>query len=373
MTKTLVIHIGGHKTGSTTIQEAFAAGQVRLEGAQVLYPARLDHNYLRADVLSHVNGTPLPARGPRMLSFAQLAKRIGNAKAKYALISAEYLETVEPDVLRQIVAQYFEPVVDEVRIVAYVRPHIPRLLSGYSEALKIGWFQDGLDVFFDKTVADGTQHYAARFAKWRAAFGDAFVLRPMIRSQLAGGSVLEDFIATAFAGERAVALPDQVSNASLDLRDETFVKLMQVPFADRKGWFRHTYGWELARQLQEVPRDRTKVVRTQHLDRTLAAQVVQAYREDAMSLDLMFFNGTQIFHDALLDAQAHAPEQALQMSPNDVFNPEMMRNILALRAILGDVLDVRYNWSAHFHGQRIKAVEEQRAADAAARQETKQL
>jgi hypothetical protein len=362
MTKTLVIHIGGHKTGSTTIQESFAAGQVRLEGAQVLYPARLDHNYLRADVLSHVNGTPLPTRGPRLLGFAQLAKRITNGNARYTLLSAEYLETVEADVLKQIVAQYFEPVVDEVRIVAYVRPHISRLLSGYSEALKIGWFQDGLDVFFDKTVADGTQHYAARFSEWRAAFGDAFVLRPMIRSQLAGGSVLEDFITTAFPGERTVALPDKVSNPSLDLQDLTFVQMMLEPFQTRKSWFRHTFGWELARQLQAISRDPDAVIPQRPLDRALARRIAEAYHADAAKMDTGFFGGVPLFQDALHEAVAVAPDTALTCTPEDVLRPDMMRNIQALRAVLGDVFEARYNWSAHFHGKRIDAVERTLAA-----------
>jgi hypothetical protein len=357
MTKTLVIHIGGHKTGSTTIQEAFAARQVQLAGASIQYPARLDHNYLRADIISHVKGTPLPTRGPRLLSLVQLSRRIQKTKDKYILLSAEYFECVEPRIFKDIVDQHFAPVVDEIKIVAYVRPHAQRLLSGYSEALKIGWFQDDLEAFFQKNVTDGTLNYAPRFAKWRDAFGDAFILRPMIAKEIVGGSVLDDFLATAFPGERVVRLPQGARNQSLDLKDQVFVQLMQEPFHTRKSWFKHTFGWELARQLQAVERDPDAAVYANLLHQNLAIDLVATYAEDAVAIDTMFFDGKPLFRDALSAALAAAPIASTVTKVEDVFDANMLRNVKALRAVLSDVLAARYNWPAHFHGQRIKAVE----------------
>lgn len=362
MTKTLVIHIGGHKTGSTAIQEAFAAGQVQLAGVSIQYPARLDHNYLRADINSHVKGTPLPARGPRLLNFAQLARGIQNTKAKYTLLSAEYFETVEADVFKDIVDLHFAPVVDEIKVVAYVRPHAPRLLSGYSEALKIGWFQGNLEAFFKKNVADETLHYTPRFAKWRAAFGDAFILRPMIAEEIVGGSVLEDFMATAFSGEKVARLPQGARNPSLDLKDQAFVQLMQEPFLGRKSWFKHTFGWELARQLQSVDRDPDAAIFANNLHQDLAVDLIDAYAEDAAAMDEMFFEGASLFRNSLSAALAAAATTSPVTMIEDVFDPSMLRNVQALRAVLGDVLGARYNWPAHFHGQRIKSVEDQIAA-----------
>lgn len=46
----LVIHIGDHKTGSTSVQYAFAQKAVTLEGQTVFYPTKLSHNYLRKPV-----------------------------------------------------------------------------------------------------------------------------------------------------------------------------------------------------------------------------------------------------------------------------------------------------------------------------------
>ena len=42
--KTLIVHVGDHKTGSTSIPNAFASGRVTLPGHSVLYPGNLDHN-----------------------------------------------------------------------------------------------------------------------------------------------------------------------------------------------------------------------------------------------------------------------------------------------------------------------------------------
>mgnify|MGYP000498255412 CR=1 FL=1 len=67
--KTLVFHIGDHKTGSTSIQYAFAADRVALENRSVLYPARINSNRLRPESPRRLcanrrdSNLSLPARG----------------------------------------------------------------------------------------------------------------------------------------------------------------------------------------------------------------------------------------------------------------------------------------------------------------------
>lgn len=352
--KTLIIHIGAHKTGSTTIQEAFAAGKVSLRDRKILYTARLDHNYLRADFQSHVSGAPLPKRGPRQLSFAQLAEAIRKTDANYILISAEYFEKLDPDVMREVVDTYFRPHVERVRIIAYLRPHVARLLSGYGEAIKIGWFSGSMAEYFATEQKELT--YAVRFGQWKEAFAEELTVRPMHPQLLKHGSVLNDFVEIAFDGTETEALPDQVSNPSLTVQDLAFIRFIQQRFHDRVDWFRHTFGWELARQLNKsVPSGPT--AEKLMMDAELARTVQAVCEPDAAQVDEMFFEGKQVMSAALADACSHTVPEPQSLDATAYFSVEEIRNLTALRELIWDAMRAKHDWPTFFHGFRIGQVE----------------
>ncbi len=358
--KTLIVHIGAHKTGSTTIQEAFASDQVAVKGAEILYPARLDHNYLRADFITHETGEPLPKRGPRQLGFDTLAQKIGESSADYALLSAEYFENIDPALMKDVLDKHFAPHVDRIRIIAYLRPHVARLLSGYGEALKIGWFSDDLDSFFKQSLVEEDLLFAPRFTRWQNVFGDMFTLRPMQPERLAGGSVLEDFLHVAFDGREVLSVPDVRQNQSLSVSDLVFLKLIQERFQNKNGWLRHTFGWEIARQLQasgvatESPRQKLQL----HAD--LAPQVLAACAADARAVDQAFCAGEPVFEHALEAGCRDTYPVPVSLNPEDHFSAGELRTLRTLREVLWDMMQTKNNWAAFFHGQRVQDVERRR-------------
>lgn len=127
--KTLVFHIGDHKTGSTSIQYAFARGAITLKGRKVLYPARLGHNYLREHVRALDPGAPAKKITAANEAFSKLAEHIRRSDADLILLSGEEFDSVPAEQLRRITDTWFADVVDDIRIVSYVRPHAPRLVS----------------------------------------------------------------------------------------------------------------------------------------------------------------------------------------------------------------------------------------------------
>lgn len=352
--KTLLVHIGAHKTGSTTLQEAFASQSVGLDGARVLYPARLDHNYLRADFITHSTGKPLPKRGPRLLGFGALAKAIEASDADYTLLSGEYFEKLAPELMAEVLEQYFAPHVDRIKIIAYLRPHAERFLSGYAEALKIGWYQKDMDAFFDDH-RDELLFYP-RFSAWQATFGESFELHAMHRSRLKGGSVLQDFVERSFDGHRAVSLPERSSNTSLGLEDLVLLRFVQARFVEKRDWFRHTFGWELARQLRTgapLPASQEKL----ELYEALAAKLRETCSADAAEIDATFFPDDPLFSEALEKACTATRKQPQSLQAEDHFSPEELRILTALRELLWDTLRTRKDWASFFHSFRAKALE----------------
>lgn len=351
----LIIHIGDHKTGTTSIQNTFAAGRVRLDGHSLLYPAAMAHNYLRPHVESFAKGNPLETRHADQPGLADLGAQIRDAGADFTVISAEEFEGIDPLVLQQVLKTYFTDAYDEIRIVAYVRPHAARVLSTYAEEIKIGQFKGLPEDYHEITAFMGRFLFAPRFKAWRKVFGDNFVLRPMVRDRLAEGSVLHDFIRTS-CGDVDFAIEDSDNhNESLCLEDLVLLRLAQEQLAKRKWGVRHAFGWELAHQLNALPRPAGKTRLEMH--RALAEQIRKEYRDDARTMDTEFFGGEPILEAELDKSLAKALPEAQSLRPKDHFSPDEIHTLKATAALLADLLgQPGANWALHFRDERVKAI-----------------
>lgn len=352
--KLLVVHIGDHKTGSTSIQYAFARGEVAVEGAPVAYPAELNHSFLRKQCTQWARGKG-PGREAAEQAFTRLARRIAGAGAPAALISAESLENVPAEVLRDVLERFFAPVAETIRVVAYVRPHAARFLSNYAEQVKIGSFDGGLDAYFDHLQGNARLEYAPRFSAHAACQGENFVLRPMIRDQLRSGSVLEDFIHHAFGPQARVTAPAAPANESLCLEDLMRLKLLQSHQRAQNQKLRHALGWEFARLVATLPPParRSKLV----LPKGIADRLHAACFSDARALDAAFFAGQPLMERELDAARDGAPDTAQPLDPEAVLDPEELRALTLMARLAAGLLEQDgVNWVQVLRGKRVAAV-----------------
>lgn len=74
--RTLVLHIGDHKTGSTSIQHAFVRQQVLIDGIAPFYGVPLNHNHLLPPFKA-VLAEPQGQKAQKQLS--KLAERMAGA------------------------------------------------------------------------------------------------------------------------------------------------------------------------------------------------------------------------------------------------------------------------------------------------------
>lgn len=329
--KTLIVHIGDHKTGSTTIQKAFATGSVTLAGKTLVYPSDFNHNFLPAYLKFQGSG-PKAARAPaRRKRVNELARKLRESDADFGVVSAENLEDVKPAVVQKLLENEFAGVADDLRIICYVRPHAARLVSSHAEQLKIGTFDGDLQGFFRRKKL----FYAPRLEAWRKAFGDRFILRPLVRPELAGGDVLEDFIHHAFGTGDFTIAPLKLANESLSLRDLILVRCIQEKLSEMGGeerTLRHPLGWALARQLgKHVPAVAPEKLQ---MHRSLAETMVKTYGKDARAVDEAFFDGRPILQTELENAVAKALPEPQSMRVEDHFSAEEQRSI----AVMADMI-----------------------------------
>ena len=345
----LVMHIGDHKTGSTSVQEAFAGNAVRFAGAKVHYPTELNHSYLLKHFAAFEKGKTLPDQQPDKPGFRGLGESIARSDAAYNLISGEVFEHVDPALFHKMIRTHFKRFDGQIRILAYVRPHAARILSSYAEQTKIGWFQNSLAKFFTNNKERSRRfHFAPRFRAWRDEFGEDFILRPMIRPELYQHSVTHDLVRTGFGTTDFTVEDTGSANESLGLQDLMRIKYLQSHFQNEGRWLRNALGWEMHRLLAAEPSAR-KQGKLQ-LYKVLAEQIRDTYLEDARILDAEFFDGRPLLENELNQSVENARPKPQSFDPRKHFPEADLRTLTVIAGMIRDMLKNGDEdaWKTHF-------------------------
>ena len=306
--KSLVLHIGDPKTGTSSIQEVLRS--------------RLYETAVHVDYTEQLNSFPLAnalwdpkkadTRAPR---YTRLAAWLAASDADMAVVSAEQFFRVDPTVLHATLNEFLPDYAQTIRVIAYVRPHASRLLSAYMQRTKAGLFNGDLATFFDRTKREDLLIYAPRFQTWRDTFGPRFTLRPMIREHLRDGDVVTDFLDYALNGAPFTLSGPVQANASLPL--ECLIGLREVQGVLTRNAVatatQHSVGDHISRTLSRlIGSTGTRL----HLPQDLYQAVKDYCVADAAALDAAFFDlplMTRALQEAGQDTVPNAPDmQAAQ-------------------------------------------------------------
>lgn len=339
--KTLLIHIGDPKTGSSSIQRALFDGNWSSTGSSsIAYPERLNEIPLAKSLYADA------AAPQRAQKFAATAQWLDQQHAEVAVLSAEHFAFVQPQALQDAVAQYLPDYADRVRVLAYVRPHLSRLLSSYAQRVKTRGLQQNFETFCKASIRQERFQYTRRFLAWQEVFGAAFALRPFIRSQLHQGDVVADFLQQTLGdGAGEIETGTQV-NDSPGLDQLACLQLVQKVLrnADVEQPLRHALCGTLAQQLaSKAPAAGGRL--KMHSD--LVPLLQEYYRQDAQALDAAFFTGSPLT-SALEQAAAEAVSTPQSIAAADRFSPQQLASLRsAARSLASQVQDAPGEWQRH--------------------------
>ncbi len=320
MTISLVLHIGDPKTGSSSIQEVLRHGLWDCPTVTLAYPEQLN-----SFPLANAVSDPKQA-DQRADRWGKLADWLRAGQADVAVVSAEQFFRVDPKALLDTLNEFLPEYVADLRIIAYVRPHASRLVSAYMQRSKAGLFQGDMQTFFDRTQAEHLLHFAPRFERWRATFGAAFTLRPMIRAQLRDGDVVADFMDFALNGAPFSLRAGVEVNASLPLEHLVGLREVQAVLKRNKiaAGTRHSVGDHISRSLARMqPGAGTKLQFSQALYQDIRAYAL----DDAKALDREFFDGQPLMAQALEAAAGDAAPTAQVDAASVHYRDEVIRSL----------------------------------------------
>ena len=204
--KKVWLHIGIHKTGTTTLQKFFVENKAVLLQKGLCYPTEGSYFYKQGEnhsLLAHALKNEYPEMLPDNLAFSlegcvnDLRADIQKSTAPEILISSEHfsLHSTMEEVAR--LKSVFDPIASEIHVILYLRRQDHRIESGYSQMVKRGYRVGSFESFIQwmASAPDQSLDYEKKVELFAKVFGGKnLTVRIFEKSQMHPQGLIQDFM-----------------------------------------------------------------------------------------------------------------------------------------------------------------------------------
>jgi len=218
----VILHIGRHKTGTSSLQVYLDKSSKKLMSDNYIYPRmfyRVNAHHLIGERLKKSITDKLTDKEVTDLTHNYRRKIVRRFKHrnKTLIFSSESFQNCDPKVIRQV----FNPKMFNVRVICYFRDQVSYYCSAYNQRAHANFFYDDVNRFYNQAF-DGDY---MKFSDSWSEFFPNFECRVFERSQLYQNDIVSDFCKKILNTE-AVDLDTGLSNPSLSRRYLAFKLLL---------------------------------------------------------------------------------------------------------------------------------------------------
>lgn len=216
MIEDLVIHIGNHKTASTSMQKCLHEKSYEMN-KEFYYPESLggmvpyNHNYYVRSLFT--------SRGkdifPILIEKIKPHKNVVISSAAYSYFSAL--------LLKKHIDEVYKPLAKNIRIIWYVRPQIDWLTAAYLERIRIGTFKGSIEEYLE-ILNLGWFRNGYHYKK---AFGESIHFRVMVPEALVQEDPVSDLLHFIADGEDYRLLKKHRDNVMIPVQHLAIIKRYQ--------------------------------------------------------------------------------------------------------------------------------------------------
>jgi hypothetical protein len=249
MKKSLYVHLGMPKAGSTALQEFLCMNLELLEKNGLFYP-----NPRSLEQFSH---NPQEMKGHHIVPmymtgffwayfpkkegisaediFKYIRQQIENSAAQKVLLSSEAFWFM---LNRQDVVDSFAGAFSDfnLKVIVYLRRQDDHIQSGYNECIKSSFYTMTVDEFIEDRFLDPSNNYYTHLMRWVKAIGKVNIIaRVYDKNCLVNGSIFEDLLSGCGLGWiPGLKLPERDANPRMSLNALMFQRLINVLFDEHK-------------------------------------------------------------------------------------------------------------------------------------------
>ncbi|MEM0905894.1 MAG: hypothetical protein AAGJ94_00930 [Pseudomonadota bacterium] len=185
--KTMFVHIGHPKTGTTSIQQTFRHNAARLADEDLFYFSGYGTHH---PVAWTFHKTPKPSHNSKLAQrvYRDFVSAARASRCSTGFLSSETLVRLKPDEIANLL-NAMKPLAQTIKVLLYVRHPVGFAISSAAQAVRMGQALSHVDVHPRKITL---RHMVT---KWRDAIGaENLIIRPFDREQLLNGDVVDDVL-----------------------------------------------------------------------------------------------------------------------------------------------------------------------------------
>ena len=247
MIKTLHLHIGTHKTGTTSLQRFLYGNRSALADSGFVYPTNslyfwageCSHSFL-----AHALRTERPHYLPeavhydRQTAYEALQQDCLRNRGKDMIISSEHFSLLYKNDDTKEIATQFQRLADTVKVYVYIRRQDYAIEANYKQGLRSRAFHCDFETYVSNVLETefGRYDYASLLSIYRAQFGDENVVaRVYAPDKLVNRSVVDDFLSLIGIQNSPSFQQVPKTNSSLPAEMLEFLRHF-APHVNRQQW-----------------------------------------------------------------------------------------------------------------------------------------
>lgn len=314
----VIIHIGDHKAGSTSIQMAFHKQHVI--SPDLFYPdahpdAKVPHNhnwYGRSTGQDYEN-----------VVMDHLKEQILNSGKSKAVISTAWYAYLNPKELSDHINKHYRPIAKKVTVVRYLRPPLDYCRSVYVEMIKIAEENVDFRTFFKNSSYKLPKYYDSIIEHHKQDYD--IITRPFVKEALYKGDVVDDFLHIC-AGDDYEISKREISNPASCIQHLAIMKYFHERLEDRNFDQVRDDGYFIWQALEQYFPIEDPIYFMMPEDIVNEVRFDPIYIEDARKTDELISNGHTYLQDSLRDSITKSVPYDMNLDIEDWYS----RDIIAL-------------------------------------------
>ena len=189
--KKVILHIGRHKSGTSSLQNFLVRNRLLLEQYDYLYPhvgiSSVAHHQI-ANAFSQKNVIELGATSILESELITAFRaELATTTATSIIVSSEKFTACNPRLMKELFAGY------EVEVVMYLRDQLSYLASAYAQIVHADTITESIENYYETFLTRNIDYWKF-IERWEAVFGNNVKVALFDREALHEGDIVKDFL-----------------------------------------------------------------------------------------------------------------------------------------------------------------------------------